>query len=407
MTRLLVHAGVVLALSAFAGTAWAQLIPPRATDPQDLQEPRRAPVTITPTLTVTQEYNDNILLNNDDKRSDFVTGFTPGITLAVERATYRLLAGYNFTAEIYWKEENEARNDAFSRHNLDVDGMWRLDPRWTLALTNVFAFTSDTNLLAPEGVSVGREEAHSNTLTGSVAYALSRLTTLRGTASWSLLRFGDEELQDSDIYRADATVEHAFTTRLTGTAGYQFGYFDIEREERSTTHTPRLGVIYRATPTITLSLSGGPAIEVREDSSTRVVPVVTAAYRQRFDFGNVSLAYDRYIGIAAGLGGTTDNQTITGSVELTRLARGFTIALTPRYATVESDDERIDVTAFTVALQATYRINAWAAAVASYQFFQQRSDTVVLTPTGSSLANDIDQNRVFVGLQIGYPVRFD
>ena len=66
------------------------------------------------------EYNDNILLNNDDKRSDFVTGFTPGITLAVERATYRLLAGYNFTAEIYSKEENEARNDAFSRHNLTL-----------------------------------------------------------------------------------------------------------------------------------------------------------------------------------------------------------------------------------------------------------------------------------------------
>lgn len=407
MTRLLVHAGVILALSAFAGTAWAQLIPPRATDPQDLQEPRRAPVTLTPTLTVTQEYNDNILLNNDDKRSDFVTGFTPGITLAVERSTYRLLAGYNFTAEVYWKEENEARNDAFSRHNLDVDGLWRLDPRWTLTLTDVFAFTSDTNLLAPEGVSVGREEAYSNTLTGSVAYALTRLTTLRGTASWSLLRFDDEELQDSDVYRADATVEHAFTTRLTGTAGYQFGYFDIEREERSTTHTPRLGVIFRATPTITLSLSGGPSIEVREERSTRIVPVVTAAYRQRFAFGGVSLAYDRYIGIAAGLGSTTDNQTVTGSVELTRLARGLTIALSPRYATVDSDDDRIDVSAFTIALQATYRINAWAAAVASYQFFQQRSDTVVLTPTGSSLANDIDQNRVFVGLQFGYPIRFD
>jgi hypothetical protein len=407
VTPLLTRLAVAVGLSAaVTGTVWAQ-IPPRAPDPQDLQEPRRAPLTITPTLTVTQEYNDNILLNNDDRRSDFITGFTPGITLNLERATYRLLAGYNFTAEVYWKEENAARNDAFSRHNFDLDGTWRVNPRLTLTLTDVFAFTTDTNLLAAEGVATGRTEAYANTLTGSAAYALTPLTILRGTASWTLLRFEEDELQDSDIYRVDGTVEHAFTPRVSGTAGYQFGYFDVEREERSTTHTPRVGVIVRATPTITLSLSGGPSIEVREERSTRIVPAVTAAYRQRFAFGGAALAYDRYIGTAGGLGGTTDNQTITGSLEFTRLMRGLTLAFTPRYATVESDDDRIDVRGFTIALQATYRINAWAAAVASYQFFQQRSDTVLLSPVGTSLANDVDQNRVFVGLQIGYPVRFD
>lgn len=406
MTRLLVRAGIGLALSAAAGTAWAQ-IPLRTPDPQQLEEPRRAPLTITPTLTVTQEYNDNILLNNADRRSDFVTGFTPGVSLVLERATYRLLAGYNFTAEIFWKEENESRNDAFSRHRFDLDGTWRVDPRLTLTLTDVFAFTSDTNLLAPEGVATGREQAYRNTLTGAAAYALTTLTTLRGSASWTVLRFDDEALQDSDVVRVDATVEHAFTRRVSGTAGYQFGFFDIEREEQTLTHTPRLGLIVRATPTITLSASGGPSIEVRERGGTRVVPAVSAAYRQRFAFGGVSLAYDRYIGTAGGLGGTTENQTITGALELTRLVRGLTVALAPRYAIVESDDDRIDVRSLTLALQATYRITAWVAAVASYQFFRQRSDTVVLSAAGTSLANDIDQNRVFLGLQVGYPFRWD
>ena len=424
MRRLLVGVATVLALSAAAGTAWAQVpprpleppelpelrrapIPPRTLDPQDLQEPRRAPLTITPSLTVTQEYNDNILLDNDDRRSDFILGFTPGVTLALESSTYRLLAGYNFTAEIFFKEENEGRNDAFSRHNFDLDGTWRVNPQLTLSLTDVFAFSSDTNLLAPEGVATGREEAFSNTLAGSAVYALTRLTSLRGTALWTVLRFDDEEIQDSDVYRVGPALEHAFTPRLSGSVGYEFGYFDIEREERTVTHTPRLGVIFRATPTITLSLSGGPSVEVREDSGSRVVPAISAAYRQRFAFGAATLAYDRYIGTAGGLGGTTENQTIIGSLEVTRIWRGLSLALTPRYAIIESDDDRIDVRAFTLALQATYRINAWATAVASYQFFQQRSDTVVLTTSGTSLANDIDQNRVFVGIQVGYPIRFD
>ena len=219
MTRLLVGVATGLALSTAAGTAWAQVpprpleppelpelrrapIPPRTLDPQDLQEPRRAPLTITPSLTVTQEYNDNILLDNDDRRSDFILGFTPGVTLALESSTYRLLAGYNFTAEIFFKEENEGRNDAFSRHNFDLDGTWRVNPQLTLSLTDVFAFSSDTNLLAPEGVATGREEAFSNTLAGSAAYALTRLTSLRGTASWTVLRFDDDridvELTDTD-----------------------------------------------------------------------------------------------------------------------------------------------------------------------------------------------------------------
>ena len=176
---------------------------------------------------MTQEYNDNILLDNDDRRSDFILGFTPGVTLALESSTYRLLAGYNFTAEIFFKEENEGRNDAFSRHNFDLDGTWRVNPQLTLSLTDVFAFSSDTNLLAPEGVATGREEAFSNTLAGSAAYALTRLTSLRGTASWTVLRFDDDEIQDSDVYRVGPTLDHAFTPRLSGSVGYEFGYFDI------------------------------------------------------------------------------------------------------------------------------------------------------------------------------------
>jgi hypothetical protein len=47
------------------------------------------------------------------------------------------------------------------------------------------------------------------------------------------------------------------------------------------------------------------------------------------------------------------------------------------------------------------------AAVASYQFFRQRTDGVVLNRLGQVTAEDADQNRVFVGLQFGYPFTFD
>jgi len=69
------------------GAASAQL-PGQQPDPQELQPTLRAPLTLTPSLTVSEEYNDNILLNNRDRRHDFITGFTPGLTLTAEDPLY-------------------------------------------------------------------------------------------------------------------------------------------------------------------------------------------------------------------------------------------------------------------------------------------------------------------------------
>jgi len=130
--------------------------------------------------------------------------------------------------------------------------------------------------------------------------------------------------------------------------------------------------------------------------------------RQRLPFGAWGFAYDREIGTAGGLGGTTDNQIISAFLDVTTLARGLTIQVSPRYSIVESPrDDSIDIRSLTFGVQATYRLTPVVALVAGYQFFQQRSDSIAVTSTGTPLANDADQNRVFVGIQFGYPIRFD
>jgi len=47
------------------------------------------------------------------------------------------------------------------------------------------------------------------------------------------------------------------------------------------------------------------------------------------------------------------------------------------------------------------------AAVARYQFYQQRTASEVRDNVGNLIAADADQNRLFVGLQFGYPITFD
>lgn len=375
-------------------------------DPQQLQQPRRVPFTLTPSITITEEFNDNIFIDNDRREWDFITGITPGLVINFEDATRRLNLAYSFTAEVFARETDESH--AFARQSFVGETAWRVLPELTLTLADRFYFSSDTNLIATENVATGRDRAWSNALTGGAIWQFERLTAARGGLGWTVERFDDSEARDSDVYTADVMLDRRLTERLTGSAGYQFAYFDIDREERTTVHTPRVGVMWEATPTITLALNGGPAFEVKEDRGTRVTPALTAGYRQRLAIGAWGFGYDRAIGTAGGLGGTTDNQLISAFLDVTTLARGLTVQVTPRYSIVESTrDDSIDVRSFTLGLQAIYRITPVVALVAGYQFFRQRSDSTVVTSTGTGLATDADQNRVFVGVQFGYPIRFD
>jgi len=377
-----------------------------AQDPQKLQLPLRAPITLLPSITISEEFNDNVLLDNRNRRWDLITGVTPAINFIWESRTHRLIAGYNFTAE--WYLRDSSRDNAFNTQNFNLDGMWRVTEQLTVTLTDGFTATTNTNLLSPEGISVGRNRSWANALGAGVSYKLDELTTVRGGGSWAVQRFERSELDDSDVYRVNVGLDRTLTRYLRGLVGYEFAYFDIEHEEKVTTHTPRIGVNWQVTPTITLAASGGPSFEEHEGGASRITPAVTASYDQKMWFGAIGAGFDRQIATAGGLGGVTDNTSISGRVDVVTLMRGLTISFLPRYSWVKSaDNDRIDISSITLPLQLTYRITAWMAAVARYQFYQQRTASVVRDSAGNLIAADADQNRLFVGLQFGYPITFD
>lgn len=395
--RSLSRIGVVLGVGLVTSSAFAQAVAP--------PPPTRAPLTVTPTVTITEEFNDNIDLDNDNKQWDVITGITPGITVNLEAPTYRLTAAYNFTAEIWAR--NPDRNAAFDRQNFTFDAFYHVRPDVILTLTDTFALNTDTNLIAAERVSTGSGGGWSNTVTPGVIWQIDPLLQLRTSGAYTMQRYDDAEQAESDIFRFDTVLERVFTPRFSGTAGYQFSHFEVEDEDRTTAHTPRVGGIYRATPTITLTLNGGPMF-VEQGDDDYITPAVTAIYRQALSFGSVAAFYDRNIGTAGGLGGTTINQTFGASLDVITLRRGLTLTFAPQYTIVETHlDDRIDVQSLILPVSATYRFNEWFAFVASYQFFRQRSDSTLRTESGDVLARDADQNRIFVGLQFGYPFRFD
>jgi len=438
---------LVIALCFLASHAWAQEPQPRdvGTQPQSTApEPapipssavpsiaaypvellgllgppaQRGPVTLTPSISIGEEYNDNIFLDNRNRQADFISSFGPAITLYINRPSYQLNAGYSFGAVVYAR--NDRFNNAFDSQNFVGGGLYRVSPALTLSATDTFILNRNTNLTG-QGFSTGRQESRTNTFSPGMTWQMSAGNTLNLTASYSVLRFEGASRGGasgasggtaastgggvgSDTYSLQSNLTHIFTPRFAGIIGYGFTYLDPQRQETSTSHTPTLGFNYQLTRTVSASVNGGAAV-TELAGRTIVSPAGNATLTQNLGFGLASLQYTRGVSVAGGFGGTTDTQTASGRLELSSLQRGLLVVFNPVYSIAESVGSQqtgtIDVRTFTLGLAAYYQIARYTNLFAGYTFFRER------TGGSSSVQLDADVNRVKFGVQFGYPFNFD
>jgi hypothetical protein len=368
----------------------------------------RGPVTLRPSIAVSEEFNDNVRLDNRARQWDFITRVSPGITLTVNRPSYQLTAGYTLSGEVYANESE--LNDAFKNQTFVANALYRGIRGLTLTAADSFALNRSTNQVASQGFATGQQETWNNAFTPGLAWEMTPRTSLNLSGTFGVQRFLDAGTAatpgfDSNTYGLQTTVTHTLTPRLSGSVGYGFTYLDfLGEEDNSRTHTPTLGVTYVLTPTLTASVSGGPAI-TELGGNTVVSPAATAKLVQVFQSGVLSLDYSRSVQAAGGFGGTTDSQTISIGLVLPTLMRDLIVTFSPTYNTATSVSDRqgsrVDVQALTVPLAVSYQLARFTSVFAEYAFFHQH------TASSSSFRNDVDQNRVRFGVQFGYPINFD
>jgi hypothetical protein len=237
---------------------------------------------------------------------------------------------------------------------------------------------------------------------------MTNLTYLNLAATYTAQRFlGGGNGLDSDTYGVQANLGHAFTPRLTGIIGYGFTYLALQRAENSTTHTPTLGLSYRLTPSLTVNISGGPAI-TELGGETFISPAGSASLVQNLRIGTASVQYSRNVSTAGGFGGTTDTQTASGTLIIPAIIpawRDLIVIFSPAYSVSESvsgtQAQQVSANVFTLNVGAAYRVSSYVNVFAGYSFLRQRTG-------GSSFQQvDADQSRVRVGLQFGYPFNFE
>ena len=352
-------------------------------------------ITVTPSLTLSGEYNDNIFYSMRNRRDDAIFSITPGVTLTMRKPNYRLSAGFHTSGEFYLNESE--LNDFGKSTRFFADWSYQMSPNVSFAVAEDFIYSRDSNAITSSGVSVGRQDAWRNTITPSVRWQATPNTGFNLYASHTIIRLDEnvEDERDSDTFRLGLTADHRLTARLTGTAGIEGAYIDTSGEPKAWTVTPRVGLSYIVTPTLRVFGSAGPTLLDR-DGDTSVSPAVNVGLIQTFKFGLLQVGYDR--AVVAETIGVVDRHAFFASLVVPTLQRGLQLEFTPRYSIVdpEAGSSRGTVDTISLNLTAKYRIVRNISAIASYTFFHQSFDR--------SGVGDIDQNRVFLGLQYAYPI---
>jgi hypothetical protein len=353
-------------------------------------------ISITPSFTLSGEYNDNIFLRRPERESDFIFGFTPGLTLSMEKPSYRLLAGYNTSAEVF--VDNTDLSDFGKRHEFFTDLFYRISPTVTFTLRDRFIYGQASNAVSVGGVSAGRQDSFRNTLVPRLRWQATPTTALSFFGLYTVLRYDDSD-SNSDTYRLGVEAERQFTPRLTGLLGGTVAFMDLRDEEDAWTYTPYVGVSYLITPTLRATVRGGGTVIDRKGEDTEITPSWLARLTQTFKFGTIGIGYERTV--AAEANGLSDRQIIFGSVLVPTLVRGLQLGFLPRYSIVDregsSTSSKTDVDTLTLTLRATYQIARNISLIGSYTFFYQKEDR-----RGST--DEFDQNRVFFGVQYAYPI---
>jgi predicted porin len=228
------------------------------------------------------------------------------------------------------------------------------------------------------------------------------VTTLQFVGSWYSQTF--DELQ-SDVfansyntYTLQATASRSLTPTLRGLGNYQYLRSDVTGGDDAEYHLIQFGANYQFTQSLSGQILAGPQIVTLGNTGTSLALQIGLSQRLS-TWGAASLSYTRAQQPNGGLGGTSETNTITASLIVTDVGlQALTVSVSPFYTNANSGNGEVDADSIGISVLATYPITRWMLAVLGYTYFRQRN-------SGTSELNEIDANRVTLGVQLFYPVR--
>ena len=346
-------------------------------------------VTATPSVTVSETYDDNVRLTAKNPQSDFISAIRPGLRLEVKDHPWYVTVAGSLRGEFFAKQ-TELNN--YDNQDGSASIEFRPEQPFSLSLTDTFTRSTNPATVAPEaGIATGRFTSTSNAITPAATYQFSPRTSVRFQYSFRILRSDSPAAKDSDTHEATAALQYQFTPRTSGDISYTFSRFLVEGSPERDSHSPRLGITFAYSPTIRFVSSTGLLFLQQEDGSEEVTLASSTRYEQEFKQGRFSIGYERNAGVAGLTGVTSVTQSLTTGASYQPI-RFLTLAVDASLAETKSSGSsgtQVDFLTFLGSFRISYQLLRWLSVEASYRY-QRQDDRVA--------SQDLQKNVFFLGL---------
>lgn len=354
-------------------------------------------------LSVSEQYNDNIFLTRSNKVQDFITIVTPAVALSTR--TEKAEAMINYSPSFLFYHENDDNNSI--THQASARGLYRLSDSLTLGLSDAYVYSKESSVLRTiEGsgpITRGQETISTNTLIGDISYRLSGQFSLQGAATYTATDVSHSETGDYSTYAGRLGINYLFDEKTTLRANATYTFYDYSIAGNANSQEYTLGANYRITPTITADGYGGVV-------TTRIAAIGKTftgfagglSVAKTFERGIASLAFVQ--GVSAGIESPTPlrSQVITlrYAMPATEL---MNVSLSAFYGRYRSIGDTVNIVAtnrseFGGTIEIAYRIWRRLSAILSYSYVNSDDKA---SQTGSYV-----NNIVMIGLRLSQQAKF-
>jgi hypothetical protein len=350
-----------------------------------------------PSLSVAEEYDDNIGLSGTLKNHDYITMLTPRIALSYKGVRADSSLSYEAVAEFY-KEHSELNT---VKHIGNFMSRYQLSQTAELKVQDGFVYSPEATDIAPTVIVPPRTKQYNNSASASISQKLSPLTSVSVAYNYVVQRYENSGLiggtvHDSAVHGVQLNLVHGLTRTDTLTASAGYRYFKIDDFSRQQVYTISLGGMHLFSESFSLDAIGGA--NLYQDPSNRYLPsaLFNVALKKSWQDTSASLSYLRDLTVGSGIAtSAVATQAVLLGVER-NLTQKLRATLSGSYAVNKSlSGPSVDTTSYGGTAALDYDITAWLKGQIRYSYFQQRSHGTV--------GNEFRRNLALVGLTAVLP----
>jgi len=253
-----------------------------------------ADVTLTPSLNLRGEYNDNIDFSRTNKQDDYIGTVSPGLTFGY--ATDRLDIGARAVVDVvrYMDQTNQDNE----RQNYGLDASYRISERLSIRANGSYVkdTTLDTELLETGLVERRSDRKHYGG-GGGLSFQISEVTDIGIDYNYTKTDYDLIGYTDSDGHSVSLPFHYSFNNRLDVLTLRPYYRNTDSDENKVDSYGFSLGIAHTFTETFTGNVSAGTRYTETEDNTGKTDNdwgwAADASLTKSWQTASASLGYSR------------------------------------------------------------------------------------------------------------------